>query len=210
MNSGSRFGRHPPDMAGLRTLADKGALNLSRRFAARWLTPARSTALEPTAMHDRSEEMTFRAPFVLLFLIAFAVASCGAIPGPAAFWGTFHPELIVDHSSDQGPWGGTRSLTWRTSGATTFDFGSAAAFAQENGWKLLAREHSASSNRIPLPNGPESTEPQFLVEPSMIGRFESGWIREDPGTNETSPAYGYLQVTDDGKAMYVFHFWGNG
>jgi hypothetical protein len=34
-------------------------------------------------------------------------------------------------------------------------------------------------------------------------------MREDPGTNEMSTAYGYVQISSDGRQMLVYHLWGN-
>ncbi len=64
--------------------------------------------------------------------------------------------------------------------------------------------------------GYTTTIPQLLIEDNVAGpsilllRFASGWMREDPGTNEMSPAYGYVLLSKDGSSMAVYHKWGNG
>ena len=52
--------------------------------------------------------------------------------------------------------------------------------------------------------------PRHIADDSIILKFDSNWMREDPGTNQMTPAYGYVQINKEGSAMAVYHFWGNG
>ncbi len=107
-------------------------------------------------------------------------------------------------------------LRWKACGSVRFSVDEVNAFAERHGWELLdavdvdvaAREVEAM--RRECAPGCGDTYPRFMNVPSIVMRFKSGWIREDPGTNETSTAVGYVQVAGDGSSMYVFHFWGNG
>ena len=144
-----------------------------------------------------------------LALLAFAsLAGCRAARGPAGSWKTYRPNLVVAKSSEQGPWGGERWIVWRAPEAGTFTF-EARATAESHGWKLLSNDHY-DPTPARIADHPTSNEPEFLATPCTIGRFDSRWMREDPGTNEMSPAFGYVQVSDDGREMCVHHFWGNG
>ena len=51
--------------------------------------------------------------------------------------------------------------------------------------------------------------PRHIAGDSVVLKFDSRWMREDPGTNEMSTAYGYLQLCKDGRQMIVYHLWGN-
>jgi hypothetical protein len=51
--------------------------------------------------------------------------------------------------------------------------------------------------------------PRHISEDSLIVRCETGWIRVAPGTDKSSPAFGYIQVSDDGSQMAVYHLWGD-
>jgi hypothetical protein len=107
-------------------------------------------------------------------------------------------------------------LRWKACGSVRFSVDEVKAFAERHGWELLdavdvdvaARE--AETMRERCAPGCDGTYPRFMKVPSIVMRFDSGWTREDPGTNEMSTAFGYAQVARDGSSMYVFHFWGNG
>lgn len=147
----------------------------------------------------------------LLLGLALVSVACKFVRGPAGFWKTYESDLIVQKESDQGPWGGERAITWHSDSPGTLTFDNASRFAASQGWKLVERAHyDGGAGNVPFVQQIKSMRPEFLRTPSTIGRFETGWIREEPGTEETSPAFGYVQVSDDGTQMYVHHFWGNG
>jgi hypothetical protein len=149
-----------------------------------------------------------------LLALALVSSACRIVRGPAGFWKTYESGLITQSESDQGPWGGERSIVWHSDTPGTFTLDEARRFATSEGWKFLesSRYEGISNGRAARQAAQhiESREPEFLNTPSTIGRFDSDWLREDPGTGETSPAFGYVQVSDDGTDMYVYHFWGNG
>ena len=147
---------------------------------------------------------------LLISLLAMFAAACPAVRGPAGFWKAYRPDLVVERHSDQGPWGGERSIRWHASVPGTFKPASAQAFAEANGWVLM--------DCIPYSPPPEGAprlyagahSPALLAVPSTLMRFDSRWIRENPGSGTTNVAIRYVQVASDGTAQYVFHFWGNG
>ena len=99
-------------------------------------------------------------------------------------------------------------------------------FAEREGWKFIDRTAVSSDEEkkwtdfqgkatFPLPGPPDHSYvdnyPRHVAGPSiLLVRFASGWMREDPGTNEMTPAYGYVLFSKDGSRMAVYHQWGNG
>ena len=154
--------------------------------------------------------MRSRRQCALILALTVLSVSCKVVRGPAGFWKAYRSEVITQRQSDQGPWGGERSLAWSSPVRGTFKFTEAHRFASRNGWRLLSRAHYVGGGSLPFVKVQTGHQPKFLDVPSTIGQFDSGWMREDPGTNEMTPAFGYVQVTDDGTRMYVHHFWGNG
>jgi hypothetical protein len=51
--------------------------------------------------------------------------------------------------------------------------------------------------------------PRHITGDLVVLKFNSGWMREDPGTNEMSTAYGYAVLSKDGRQLAVYHLWGN-
>ncbi len=145
---------------------------------------------------------------------------------PSGFWKNYHKSLIAEQYSDQGPWGGLRWIQWASKQQHAFSEEEALSFAKQNGWKLLTRtthnEDSMSgwfddSNPIfPLYATSDSDSsdlarlPRHILGKCILLTFDSGWLREDPGTNEMSTSYGYILLSTDGERMAVYHFWGNG
>lgn len=56
--------------------------------------------------------------FILLGLIVLC-ESCSNL-SPAGFWTSFQKDLIIKQESDQGPWGGTRIIHWKTKSIKPF------------------------------------------------------------------------------------------
>lgn len=151
--------------------------------------------------------------FAVLLLAAFALPSltgCRVASGPAGFWKAYRTDLVVAKSSDQGPWGGELWIAWHAPEAGVFTFAQARAIAESHGWKMLSDQHRDATRTDSDVRTSSPRQPSFLPMSSTVGRFDSGWLREDPGTNQMSTAVGYVQVSDDGRDMYVHHFWGNG
>ena len=156
---------------------------------------------------------TISAITVGLAIPALISLSCNSAPIPSGYWGGYAKEWLVAKSIDQGPWGGHLEFTWSNAPHAQFNHASVRQFAESNGWHFID-EHPFKGSALPKHPGhsPSSgpTEPDFMLIDSIVMRFDSGWIREDPGTGDTSTSVGYIQVSNDGSKMYVFHFWGNG
>jgi hypothetical protein len=135
--------------------------------------------------------------------------------------------MIEDKLSDQGPWGGSRWIHWVAHDAETFTPADAMKFAAEHGWKCgEVVEYSAERMRCWKSLASRPVFPLFFGEPTatalnlnhefprhiegdcFIIQCETGWIRVAPGTGKESPAFGYIQVSKDGKRMAIYHLWG--
>ncbi len=62
--------------------------------------------------------------------------SCSNL-SPAGFWTSFHKELIINNESDQGPWGGTREIYWKSNTNKPFQENEILEFASKNKWTLV-------------------------------------------------------------------------
>ena len=169
----------------------------------------------------------------LATLVMLAGSACARL-APAGFWASYRPELIENKSSDQGPWGGARWIQWASDKPGTFVEGDVKEWATDNGWtycdrteypaQVVATEWRFSDGRrvFPLldrhpellPTGGSSSFgvqfPRHMAGDLIVLRFDTAWMREDPGTNEMTPAYGYVVLGEEGRKLAVYHFWGNG
>jgi hypothetical protein len=155
-----------------------------------------------------------RMVFSILVLSLVTLGPTGCKPSliPSGFWLRYSHGALVERKIDQGPWGGMLGLRWVAARGSSLTKSDARGYAEANGWKFIDEQPSVLQSPPPdhRKRSASSSEPEFLTVPSRILRFDSGWLRENPGTGETSPSIGYVQVADDGSQMYVFHFWGNG
>jgi hypothetical protein len=160
----------------------------------------------------------------MFFVVLFIVSACSLVRGPSGFWKTFRSDLVVDRYSDQGPWGGLRWLHWSADTPGTFGEDEVVRFAEDNGWKFLRREEYTRESIVEwvgrfFPLNFQDHDATMSIEdikdywhvagPCLILTFDSGWMREDPGTNEMSTAFGYVALSQDGRKLAIYHFWGN-
>lgn len=164
---------------------------------------------------------------VLLLLVQFAwSAGCGRTT-PAGFWGGYRPELIEQKFSDQGPWGGVRWISWAARTEGMFRASDVLRFAESKGWSCrepskypaaqLRQWQFAGQAVFPLHFGPADRAPdndtvrkfpRAISEDSLISECRTGWIRVEPGTDQTSDATGYIQIGESGTRMAIYHLWG--
>ena len=174
-----------------------------------------------------SRNLYRRAIFSLLILTTLGCGKCG---GVGSFWKGYEREKIVNQYSDQGPWGGSRWIHWESDIENYFTPEASEAFAEKKGWDCFERTrysakeledwfdwdgnpvfplfHDVPTEQV-YDHGIEGWSRHILSD-SVVIKCETSWLREDPGSNETSPAYGYIQINDRGTRMAVYHFWGNG
>ena len=151
---------------------------------------------------------------VAIAIVASGLVGCHSLI-PSGFWKGYRSGSIVKQFSDQGPWGGERWILWQAPSSEGFSEADAQRFAVGHGWKFLERvEVSAGSVGASslFRKGYDLARenfPKFISGDSVVLKFESGWMREDLGTNEMSTSYGYVQLSKDGRQMVIYHLWGN-
>ena len=145
---------------------------------------------------------------------AIALTACNRLV-PSGFWKGYRKDSIVKQQSDQGPWGGERWILWESSETGAFSEVDAKRFAVDHSWTFLERVEMPAGAIDAAPvffkgyDYARTHFPRFIAGDSVVLQFDSGWMREDPGTNAMSTAYGYLQLSKDGRKMVVYHLWGN-
>ena len=153
---------------------------------------------------------------LLLLLIATVVMSCSRL-APAGFWTSYRPASIVAQDSDQGPWGGHRWIHWLEEEGNSFELPAVVAFATEAGWECgeatqYGAEETATWVRRDDPIFPVlrwRKFPRHLQGQLSVVECETGWIREAPGSGETSPAFGYIVMGNNDRGLAVYHLWGD-
>ena len=154
---------------------------------------------------------------VSIMILTTFMASCTAI-GPARFWVSFHKESIEKHKSDQGPWGGYREIQWKSKGQKIFETKEILNYANKKGWKLtdslLLASVSLHSDRNKNEEYMYDLIRQTILnkwklnDVNMIYIFETGWISVEPGNSRETDKNGFVGVSNDGKALFVYHRWG--
>jgi hypothetical protein len=181
---------------------------------------ARMNVPELLVMHT-----TNKAAIRIVFLtIVLTVAGCNRLT-PAGFWKSYRSNFIVYKTIDQGLWGGDRVIHWVSEKAGTFSEEETLEYAKKHGWVFLERIELSSGElekwkgfRVKqvfiLINGSVNYDndsfPRHISEDAVLLKFDSKWIREDPGTGQTSTAYGYVLISKNGQKMAIYHRWGNG
>ena len=163
--------------------------------------------------------------FVIILLV---IQSCSSTM-PSGFWKKFEANCLTREISDQGPWGGYRALYWK-SNKSIFNSSNVLAFATKNGWKFKdsinfslndKQNWNHNGNKIfplshhgftPIGNY-SSTEfdnfPLNITSNLIVFIFETDWVKVDPGTAETTDAFGYIVLNKDKSEMAVYHLWGD-
>lgn len=177
--------------------------------------------LEPLSIRKSSS----RRACASLLLVTVALG-CGRLT-PPGFWVSYRSELIHHKFSDQGPWGGSRSIFWMSPAPGTFRASDAIRFAASSGWscgnpvRYSAAEISAwryaGRPVFPLLFGSADHAPndasvldfaRYISEHSLVVECKTGWIRVEPGTGHERNAFGYIQIDERGTRMAVYHLWG--
>jgi hypothetical protein len=51
--------------------------------------------------------------------------------------------------------------------------------------------------------------PLHIEGGAILVECESGWMREEAGTGQMTPAMGFVLIGADGREQTVYHAWGN-
>ena len=158
--------------------------------------------------------------------MAFAVilVSCNKL-SPAGFWKGFDSDHIIKSASDQGPWGGTRTIAWKNR-LRNYNSQDVIRFAEGNGWRLLQtmvidtirnkkisirNEGNKTPDKADLAVYGGNTEADLSFSGCVNGdctlyEFNSGWTYVTEG--EAMIAKGYVLVDANKHRMTMFHSWG--
>jgi hypothetical protein len=156
--------------------------------------------------------------FMVSALILLSVVSPSCSRMPAAFWKNYHPELILEKSSDQGPWGGVRKIVWKSETANTFTAKQLIDYAAQNGWQLadsliliggsLEIPANASGTDYSLSILQEEALQLLNATTCRIFLFKTGWIAVEPGNARDTEITGFLVLNPNGDELAMFHRWG--
>ena len=164
----------------------------------------------------------------ILTLVTMTLLSC-CKSQPAGFWTDFDRETQTDHINDQGPWGGHRTLHWKSDKQGAFDTKRVIDFAITNGWTLVdSSDHTSdhmdnwtyfSETIFPLAHtgfDPKVTSlvstyekfPRWTTSDVIVLHFQTGWISIEPGTDDSYETNGFVMINKDKSEMTVYHLWG--
>lgn len=161
---------------------------------------------------------------LFLLILAVVFVSCNKLT-PAGFWKSFDSDHIIKSSSDQGPWGGHRTITWKNQ-ANIYNSADIIRFAERNGWKLLDMKtiDTIANRNVSIKNesnkSPENADlaiyggnteanlsfSDCVNDGCTLYEFDSGWTRVEEG--ETISAKGYILINANKTRMTMFHSWG--
>lgn len=160
--------------------------------------------------------------FFIVTLTIFCV-SCQEML-PAGFWNHFRTKNLVENNSNQGPYGGIRSLHWRSNKDKTFKSVDLVTFARNNGWEFrdsLDISHETLNSwesrgpRFPftfgdsvLSNNPNLVFPRWITTDAKLYRFSTGLTAIEPGNERETSKNGYILISSSGREFSVYHLWG--
>ncbi|WP_289056089.1 hypothetical protein [Carboxylicivirga marina] len=148
---------------------------------------------------------------------------------PASFWTNFDRNLQRENISDQGPWGGHRTLFWRCEANETFNTKRIVEFATSNGWtfvnssfyksddikswtyldkKIFPLSHEGFNATASSLNGSYKYFPRWTNSDVWVLRFKTGWVSIKPGTEKSNEINGFVMLNKDKNEMTVYHLWG--
>ncbi|PKK36515.1 hypothetical protein BWI96_11715 [Siphonobacter sp. SORGH_AS_0500] len=139
---------------------------------------------------------------LLLFLSTILIFSCDRFM-PGGFWLEYKKEKITQNFSDQGPWGGSRTILWTTSSNQTFT--NAVSYAINHNWTFIDSVHI--SENIPI-SQLSSHFPKWFNDGGTVLRFTSEMLNVDSDTDSTYLAEGYVIFNETRTQMVVYHKWG--
>ena len=170
-------------------------------------------------------KIKFLALFQLILLTT--IVACDP-PTPAEFWKEYETNLLLKNVNDQGPYGGHRSMYWKSKRAYFFDSKNTLDFAKKNGWTLVdsltfTREQADKWKYLGKPVFPLTHKgfsdtslqnatledfPRWFGGNLTVYRFRTGWVTIDPGTTSSIEENGFILINDDKRELAVYHLWG--
>ncbi len=162
----------------------------------------------------------------ILFLVFF-LFSCNKAT-PAGFWKNYRQTFLKENISNQGPYGGSRSLHWKSEKAYSFSSIRIIDFAKDNGWEFTDSSTIDIAQTTKWLDGEKEIFPMTSIDltnantniyiyhnfPRWFGgniklyKFKTGWLRFEPGTDNSTEENGFVLISEDYSEFAVYHFWG--
>lgn len=149
---------------------------------------------------------------------------------PGGFWEKYENKFIVKNESDQGPYGGHRTIHWTAKEKGTFDEKRILDFAISKEWYPTDTMRFSKSDimdwysdKIPVfPIYFKGTYKMYseddlsaftafkrlITDDLTVYRFKTNWLLIYPGSNESTAENGYILIDKDGKQMTLYQMWG--
>jgi hypothetical protein len=150
---------------------------------------------------------------VLCFvIIPLILSSCSNFP-PGRFWKSFHEDQIVDKQSDQGPWGGSRRITWKSDNDHSLRSTEVIMTATNNGW-IFIDSLQANTKISSDPDDYSYVLLKYAIRElkiesnSKVLRFQTGWVNFEPGNERNTEINGFIFINDSANSMMMFQQWG--
>lgn len=136
---------------------------------------------------------------------------------PTGFWINYKKDLITKKVNNQGPWGGTSEIKWKSNRINYFSTKEILAFAKQNGWQLtdslIYKKHSIK----PFTNYNEKDYSCQLLQiylkkfnstKNHVYIFNTDWLTIEPGNERETNKNGFIVISSDRKEFAVYHKWG--
>ncbi len=157
----------------------------------------------------------------ILVITGFMIlkTSCNKIV-PAGFWENFHKDLIATKNSNQGPWGGSKEVYWKSETQNTFTDIEVIEYAKRNNWILtdsitLSADMLAKSDFPELKNDDYSLEiikekalSKARVNANKLLVFKTTWLAVEPGNSRETFENGFAIINSNGTELEIYHLWG--
>jgi len=165
---------------------------------------------------------------LLILIIGLNFISCSRFT-PSGFWLNHKPDLITNEINEQGPWGGTLAINWKSKSETDFNINELIKIADKNSWKFIdsikidqaelkkMADYKKSTIQLPLknfepnPKGDDykSKSLPFWIEGVLkLYRFKTNMRIFEPGTDDSTNETGFILLSENKLEMSVYHIWG--
>ena len=165
---------------------------------------------------------------LLILIIGLNFISCSRLT-PSGFWLNYKSDLITEKLNDQGPWGGTLAVSWKTKSDSKFNTADLIKVAEKNSWILIdsleidqaelkiMTEFQKPTIRLPLKNfepNPKKADyksqplPRWINEDAKLLRFKTNRLIFDSGTDDSTTENGFILISENGMQMTVYQIWG--
>ncbi len=149
---------------------------------------------------------------IFSFFIILLLINCSKID-PANFWLNYQSEKISFTFSDQGPWGGTAKIIWKSNN-NNFNEKDILDYAKDNYWLLTDSinvkngilEKSKNNYTFDIIKIEKLLDDKF--KNSKLYIFKSGMIAVEPGNLSETEENGFLLLNSEKNMLKMYNRWG--